>query len=371
MRHLIAVTVLLFTMMGAAHAVTYPLYSPSRFADAQAQGRHILVEIRATWCATCELQSEALDKLEKKPAFRDLVVFTIDFDRDREMVDRLKVTVPSTLILFEGRTEIARLTGQTDPKEIEAFFEGVSSHGESLPFKSFLLALIAGVLSIISPCVLPLVPIALAAAASKHHFGPAVLSAGFVLVFVAIGLFIDTVGLGIGIDSQVIRQAGAVTMVVFGLVLLSHGLHDRLQAWMAPLQTAGGRALARLAPSGLPGQFLIGALLGTVWSPCIGPTLGAAIALAAQGKSIGHATATMFFFGVGTGLPLVLIGSVSHQTLSRWRKRLNVASHFGHLLLGGLLAAMGAMILSGFDRYLESKLVRFMPDWLTTVVVHF
>jgi predicted transporter len=76
-------------------------------------------------------------------------------------------------------------------------------------------------------------------------------------------------------------------------------------------------------------------------------------------------------FGVGTALPLVLIGSVSRRTLIRWRKRLDVAGHVGHVLLGLLLLAFGAMILSGFDRYLESTLVQVVPDWLTTLVTRF
>jgi cytochrome c biogenesis protein CcdA len=154
-------------------------------------------------------------------------------------------------------------------------------------------------------------------------------------------------------------------------VLLSHGLQHRIALLAAPLQAAGHRTLARLAPSGLAGQFLLGALLGTVWSPCIGPTLGAAIALAAQGKSVGRATVTMVFFGVGTALPLVLIGTISHRSLSRWRQRLNVASHVGHVLLGALLLAMGATILTGFDRYLEANLVRSMPDWINRLPVNF
>jgi cytochrome c-type biogenesis protein len=373
MRTFAALLVLLTVLSAAAGATTYGLYSPSRFAAAQAQARPILVEVRAAWCASCELQASALAKLEKNPEFKNLIVFTINFDFNRDVVDRLKVAVPSTLILFKGKTEIARLTGQTDPKVIEAFLEGVSSHprGVSLSFTNALLALLAGIVSILSPCVLPLLPIVLVAAATKHRFGPAALGIGFVTFFVVIGIFVDTIGLGIGVSSTAFRVTGAVIMIAFGLVLLSDGLQHRLESLAAPIQAAGNRVLVHLAPAGLPGQFLIGGLLGMVWSPCIGPTLGAAIALAVQGKSVGHATLTMFLFGVGTALPLVLIGSVSRRTLIRWRKRLDVAGHVGHVLLGLLLLAFGAMILSGFDRYLESTLVQVVPDWLTALVTRF
>jgi cytochrome c-type biogenesis protein len=373
MRTISALVVLLTVLSTAAGATTHGLYSPSRFAAAQAEGRPILVEVRAAWCASCTLQAPALAKLEKNPEFKNLIVFTIDFDFNRDVAERLKVAVPSTLILFKGKAEIARLTGQSDPKVIEAFLEGVSSrtHGASLSFTNALLALLAGIVSILSPCVLPLLPIVLVAAATKHRFGPAALGVGFVLFFVVIGIFVDTIGLGIGVGSAAFRLTGAVIMIAFGLVLLSDGLQHRLESLTAPIQAAGNRLLAHLAPAGLPGQFLIGALLGMVWSPCIGPTLGAAIALAVQGKSVGHATLTMFLFGVGTALPLVLIGSASRQTLMRWRKRLDVAGHVGHVLLGLLLLALGVMILSGFDRYLEAKLVLATPDWLAQLITRF
>lgn len=374
MRKITALIVLLTLVSAAAEAATLAFYSPSRFAQAQAQGRHILVDVSASWCSSCTLQSPALGKLEENPAFRDLIIFTIDFDRDKEIVQRLKVAVPATLILFDGKTEIARLTGQSNPKVIEAFLEGVSGRGaigSGLSFTGCLLALAAGVLSILSPCVIPLLPIVFAAAATKHHLGPAVLGVGFVLFFVVIGIFVDTIGLGIGLGSTAFRLTGAGIMIAFALVLFSHSLQHRLEMLAEPIRAAGNRIMAHVGPAGLAGQFLVGALLGMVWSPCIGPTLGAAIALAAQGKSLGYATLTMFFFGIGTALPLVIIGAISHQTLVRWRKRLDIAGHVGHVLLGLLLLTMGTMIITGFDRYLETKLVEIMPDWLTLLVARY
>jgi cytochrome c-type biogenesis protein len=374
MRIIVVLIILLTTLSSAADAVTHALYSRPRFNEAQAHGKHILVDVQASWCPSCTLQSPALAKLGANPAFSDLIVFTVDFDLNKDVVERLKVAVPGTLILLYGRTEIARLTGQTDPKVIEAFLEGVSSRFagvQRLSAAGYFLALLAGVLSILSPCVLPLLPIVLTAAAASHRYGPVAFGAGLVLFFVAIGLFVDTIGLGIGIDSNAFRLTGAAIMVAFGLVLVIQPLQRRFEQLVAPLQAAGDRLMAHVAPSGLVGQFLIGALLGMVWSPCIGPTLGAAIALAAQGKSIGQASLTMFFFGVGVALPLVLIGAVSRETLIRWRKRINVAGHVGYVLLGSLLLLIGAMILSGFDRYLETKLLQITPDWLNMLTTRF
>lgn len=374
MRTIVVLTALLTALSSAAEAATHLLYTQSRFAEAQAQGKRILVYVQASWCATCSRQASTLVELEKNHDLNDLLVFTIDFDLNKDAVKWFKVPVQSTLILFYGRTEIGRLTGESNPLVINTFLNGAPSRFaqvKALSMAGHFLALLAGILSIFSPCILPLLPIILAAAATSHRFGPMALGAGLMLFLVTIGLFIDTIGLAIGVDSNSFRLVGAMIMAVFGLVLLSHPLQHRIERLAAPLQTASDRLMTHMAPSGLVGQFLVGALLGMVWSPCIGPTLGAAIALASQGKSIGHVAVTMFFFGVGTALPLVLISAISRNTLVRWQARINVAGHVGHAFLGFLLLLLGVLILSGTDRYIETKLLQVTPDWLNMLVTRY
>src|SRR5215813_3979410 len=82
-----------------------------------------------------------------------------------------------------------------------------------------LLAFVAGVLSILSPCVLPILPIVLGAAASAERLGPVALAAGLALSFTAFGLFIATIGYAIGINADVLRAAAAVVVIALGLVL--------------------------------------------------------------------------------------------------------------------------------------------------------
>ena len=72
----------------------------------------------------------------------------------------------------------------------------------------------------------------------------------------------------------------------------------------------------------LGAQFLLGLLLGAVWSPCVGPTLGAASILAARGENLGEVALTMVAFGIGAAVPLIAIGLLSREALSRWRGRL-------------------------------------------------
>ena len=81
------------------------------------------------------------------------------------------------------------------------------------------LSVAAGMLSTLSPCVLPLLPIVLASAGSEHRLAPAALGGGLALSFTAIGLFVATIGFAIGLDSDVFRAAAAVLLIVIGIVL--------------------------------------------------------------------------------------------------------------------------------------------------------
>ncbi len=230
---------------------------------------------------------------------------------------------------------------------------------------------LAGLLSILSPCVLPLLPMVLGPAAAAGRFGLAALAAGLVVAFTGVGLFVATIGFAIGLDGTFFRLAAALLLGALGLVLLSAPLQARFALAAGGISDAGNRRLARLSPQGASGQFLLGLLLGAVWSPCVGPTLGAASVLAAQGQSLGAVAAVMAAFGLGAALPLVLVGSLSREAMRRWRARLAGAGQGGKLLLGGVALAVAVLILTGLDHRLETFLVDASPDWLTRLTTRF
>jgi cytochrome c biogenesis protein CcdA len=224
------------------------------------------------------------------------------------------------------------------------------------------LAFVAGLLSILSPCVLPLVPIVLGAVA---------LAAGLAVSFTVLGLTLALVGFGLGIDAGTLRSAAAVIMIALGMILV-------VPSWQAQLAGAGGpvsswadRRFGGFASSGLAGQFAIGLLLGAVWAPCVGPTLGAASLLASQGRDLPQVALTMAVFGVGAALPLVLLGLLSRATLMRVRSRLLSAGKLGKGLLGAAFIVIGIAILSGADKRFEAALVAVAPQWLTELTTSF
>jgi len=230
---------------------------------------------------------------------------------------------------------------------------------------SYGIAFVAGVLSILSPCVLPLVPILVGTAASQHRFGALALAAGLMVSFTLAGLLVLSVGASLGLDQSSLRTIGAFVLLAFGVVLLSAPLQARFASASSGLSNVGNVWLARIALDGLGGQFLIGLLLGVVWSPCVGPTLGAAITLASQGQRLPEVGLVMAAFSFGAGLPLVVLGTLSREVMLRVRGKLMSAGKHGKQILGGLLVLLGVFILTGLDKHLETWVLDHAPEWLT------
>jgi cytochrome c biogenesis protein CcdA len=240
-----------------------------------------------------------------------------------------------------------------------------------MPIGTLELAFVAGTLSVLSPCVLPLLPIVLGTAASEHRLGPVALAVGLAISFTAIGLFVATIGFAAGLDAGVFRLVSAVLLIAVGVVLLVPKLQEQFALAAAPVGNWAGSYADSLTPSSLFGQFGLGLLLGAVWSPCVGPTLGAASVLAAKGEDLGQVALTMLAFGIGAALPLMLLGFVSREAMMRWRGRMMETGKVGKTLLGVLLVTVGLLVATNADKRLETILVDASPDWLTQLTTRF
>ena len=127
-----------------------------------------------------------------------------------------------------------------------------------MPLGTLGLAFLAGILSVLSPCVLPLVPIVLGTAASEHRLGPLALAAGLAISFTTIGLFVATVGFAMGLDTDVFRLVSAVLLIGVGLVLLAPRLQEQFAVAAGPVSQWAGGYLDNFAATGLAGQFGLG-----------------------------------------------------------------------------------------------------------------
>lgn len=233
------------------------------------------------------------------------------------------------------------------------------------------LAFLAGVLTILSPCVLPLAPILASGAMAQHRFGPAALALGLAASFSLVGLFVATIGYAIGLDNDTLRLAGAAIMLGVGAVLVVPRFQMAFAGAAAPLSNWANARTAGFEGAGLLGQTGLGALLGIVWAPCVGPTLGAASVLAAQGEDLAAVAFVMAMFGLGAAIVLTAIGYGARALIARYRGRLHAVGEGGKRFLGWALIAVGVLVFSGLDRALEAALVALSPDWLTALTTRF
>lgn len=233
------------------------------------------------------------------------------------------------------------------------------------------LALLAGVVSTLSPCVLPLLPVVLGSAAAEHRLAPVALAAGLALSFTSIGLFVATIGFSAGLDADVFRYAAAAFLIAIGVVLMIPALQERVAVAASPIGNWMHARFGGFAAGGTSGQFALGLLLGAVWTPCVGPTLGAASLLAAQGEQLGEVALIMTVFGVGAALPLLLVGMLSREAMQRFRNRAMGLGRGMRLGLGAILGIVGVAILAGADKQLETALISLSPDWLTRLTTAF
>ena len=232
------------------------------------------------------------------------------------------------------------------------------------------LALLAGSLTTLSPCIFPVLPLVVGGAVQQNRLAPVAMGVGMALSFALIGMLLGALGPALGIDGDHVRTFGGVLLLTFGLVMLVPALNARFTEWMLPIASQANAASARLNGGSLGGAFLLGGVLGLVWSPCSGPLLGAALSLvAAEGGAL-RGGVVLGLFGIGAAVPLVGVAYASRAGFGRARGW--VMQHIGHIktVFGVLLLLTGIAILSGADKWLEARIVEHLPDsWvrLTTL----
>jgi cytochrome c biogenesis protein CcdA len=236
----------------------------------------------------------------------------------------------------------------------------------TIEFGTLPLAIAAGVLSVLSPCVWPLVPIVMGSAAGAGRGGPFALALGLSVAFALAGTLLSFALVSLGLDPELFRYIAAVLLIVVALLLLVPGLGLRVTNALSRI-TAGHAPSDAGEVRGWRGQFAVGLLLGLVWLPCVGPTLGAAIALASLGQALIEAFLVMFAFGIGTAATLLAAGLASASALKRLRPGLLAGAAAGKRWLGWALLALGVAVLSGFDKMLEAWAVGWLPDVATSL----
>ncbi|OGM32056.1 hypothetical protein A2803_00620 [Candidatus Woesebacteria bacterium RIFCSPHIGHO2_01_FULL_44_21] len=222
-----------------------------------------------------------------------------------------------------------------------------------------LFAFLGGIITVLSPCILPLLPIILSSTTGGGKKRPFGIVAGFVASFTFFTLFLSSIVQLTGIPADSLRSISVVILIIFGLTLLV----PQAQAQIEKLFTH----LARFAPktqnkTGFPGGLVIGASLGLLWTPCVGPILASVISLAISGEVTGSAFLITFAYSLGTAIPMFLIIRGGQGALQRlpWliKNSGRIQKAFGILMILTALA-----IYQNVDRKFQTWFLDTFPNY--------
>lgn len=231
---------------------------------------------------------------------------------------------------------------------------------------SAILALTAGLLSFLSPCVLPMVPIYLG-----YLSGAAVTPEGLVMARRNALAHAAAFVLGFTIIFVAIWSALSVLTIIFsktdlahfaGIILIIFGIHF-IGLVRIPFLYQEARVEVRNRPLGYPTSLLTGMAFAAGWTPCIGPTLSGVIALATQQATVMQGTGLLLVYSAGLGVPFMLV-ALGLGSATRFLKRLSPHLRKIEIASGILLLGMGLLLI--FDKFqlLNSFFFNLTPDWM-------
>jgi cytochrome c biogenesis protein CcdA len=226
----------------------------------------------------------------------------------------------------------------------------------------FLFSILAGIVTIAGPCILPLLPIILGTSTVKAHPArPLTIILGFILTFSIFAILFAAFGTVLGLSAETFRVLATVIIALFGVMLLFPKLQETIFAKLQPLLTRI-TPKANLANGKLWSGFLLGASLGIVWTPCAGPILGSILTLVASKQNLVQAGALLIGYAFGAGIPMLAIAYGGQAAVARVRSlttyTATIQRAFGLLII---LVAIG--IYTGVDRSLQAWFVLHAP-WL-------
>lgn len=227
-----------------------------------------------------------------------------------------------------------------------------------MPSLTFLTAFVAGVLSFLSPCVLPLVPVYLANVAGASVLAPDLADrrhillhtisfiAGFSLVFTALGASLGL--LGAVVPFRLLYNVAGALLIVFGIFLVA--------ATKVPwLNYEKHLTFARAKGTGYLRSLVVGVIFSLGWTPCVGPILGAILALAASSQTAWQGVYLLLAYCLGLGLPFIVVG-LALGTASRYLNWLSRHAFLTSMVAAVLLISIGVLMLTGYLEYLSRLL---------------
>lgn len=228
---------------------------------------------------------------------------------------------------------------------------------------------VAGVLTALSPCVLPLLPIVVGGAMQQHRAAPLLMGLGMTTAFAMGGWLLGAIGPVLGIDPEWLHQAAAISLILFGLALWFEPLTRMVSRMVQPLAITADLMAEEIGQKRSPLMaFFFGGLLGLAWSPCAGPMLVSSIALVATGRDASLGALLLGLFGLGAATPMVLAAYASRAGFKRLRNWAMGNNRRLRYDFGGLAIISGIILATGLDKMIATQAMLIIPDgWLELI----
>jgi cytochrome c biogenesis protein CcdA/thiol-disulfide isomerase/thioredoxin len=239
-------------------------------------------------------------------------------------------------------------------------------------------AFVAGLVTAVSPCVLPILPIVLATGADGDRRRPYLVIVGLIASFSFFTLASVQVISALHLPSSALRDVAIAVIAIFGLTLLVPAVNRIWERATVRLQGVGGRLIGRSNGGPLMsraaeerkrgsvvGGLATGLGLGLVWTPCAGPILGAITSLAVTTPGSGSTLILVVAYAIGAGLPLLAIAQGGRALIGRLRLRSTAG--WATRAFGALVIATAGLMAVGADTAISADLTSALPDWTNTL----
>ncbi len=217
------------------------------------------------------------------------------------------------------------------------------------------LAFLGGVLTVLSPCVLPILPILVGRSLQSHKYGPIALVTGLVGGFAVAGSLLGVTASWFTGLANALRYSAIAILLGLGLLAIFPNLSYRLFSYLPK-----GRWIKEPKRIGLAGEFWLGTQLGLLWTPCAGPVLGGILVLAAVNHEVSSAFGLLVTYGLGTALPLLAI-AYGGRAFSKRLLHLRAYSATLQRVGGVMIVVTAIAILLGWDVQVQLWLAPFFP----------
>lgn len=227
-----------------------------------------------------------------------------------------------------------------------------------------LFAILAGLITISSPCIIPILPIILSSALKKNKLYPVIMVFGMSTTFSVLGILFGAFGGVIGISRDILTTVSIFILLIMGILMVVDGFGSRFAGLMNKLFAKFSTSYSGKEDSSFQ-AFFLGTILGVVWAPCVGPILASILAIATSTKSILSGFILLFAYSMGAGIPMIAIAYGGRRFLGG-QKFLKNNSSIIKKVFGWILIATAIFLYFGLFKQIEAFLIPYYPDFISS-----